>query len=72
MDDVYIYFIHLPPGISELVTPCLEGYTIYIDESLDEAHRLKAYEHAIEHIRSNDFERADVQTIEAEAHENAP
>lgn len=69
--DVYVYCVKLPFGIREMVTPCLEGYTVYIDERLDEAHRLEAYRHALEHIRRHDFEKNDVQQIESEAHENA-
>ena len=71
MDQIYVYFVKLPFRVNEMVTPCLEGYTVYIDERLDEAHRLEAYRHALEHINHHDFERADVQQIEADAHENA-
>lgn len=66
MDDVFVYFIKLPPCIDEIVVPCVHGYTVYIDVRLDDAHRLKAYEHALEHIRNNDFEKDDVQEIEWE------
>lgn len=71
MDQIYVYFVKLPLRVSEMVTPCLEGYTVYIDERLDEAHRLEAYQHALEHIKRHDFEKDDVQQIESEAHENA-
>lgn len=68
MDNVYIYFIAMPDGVREFVTPCLDGYTIYIDESLDEIGRAKAYDHAMSHITNNDFEREDVQEIESDRH----
>lgn len=68
MDNIYVYHIGLPDGIREMVTPCLDGFTVYIDKNLDEWSRQKAYNHAVEHITNNDFCKADVQQIEWEAH----
>lgn len=69
MKDVFVYVIDLPFGVNEVVTPCLEGYTVYINARLDHEKQLKAYRHALWHIENNDFEKYDVQAIEAEAHE---
>lgn len=68
MDDIFVYFVPLPTSIHEMVTPCVDGYTIYIADWLDEAHRIAAYEHALTHIRNNDFEKDNVQEIEMVAH----
>lgn len=69
MDEVYVYLVDLPSGINEMVTPCADGdYTVYLSARLDNAHRQRAYEHALKHIRNNDFQKTDVQQIEAEAH----
>ena len=68
MDDIYVYTVDLPRDVDEMVTPCFGGYTVYLSSRLDEAQRLKAYKHALHHIENNDFERTDVQRIEAEAH----
>lgn len=68
MDDVYVYTLPLPPKVREIVTPCIGGYTVYLSDRLDDAHRLKAYRHALEHIRRGDLYKDDVQRIEAEAH----
>lgn len=72
MDDVYVYLIDsLPPGVHEFVTPCADGYTVYIDIAMDEQHRLDAYNHALEHIRRGDFDAdatVTVQEIELAAH----
>ena len=57
MDDVFVYFMKLPDGIDEFVTPCSDGFTVYIDSSLDDRHRRKAYAHAIGHIKEMDFEK---------------
>ena len=43
-------------------------YTIFINQNLSEAKRLKAIQHALEHIRENDFEKDDVQEIEFDRH----
>ena len=66
--DIYIYTVSLPVGVNEAVTPCLDGYTIYISDRIDHASQMKALRHAIFHIENNDFERFDTLEIEAEAH----
>lgn len=68
MDDVFVYLTALPDGINELVLPCADGYTVYLDDGLDQAGRIDKYEHAIEHIRENDFSKSNVQEIECDAH----
>lgn len=67
-DDVFIYFVKLPDGIDEITLPCFGGYTMYIDERLSSQGRLEAYDHGMKHIKDRDFEKADVQEIEYEAH----
>lgn len=69
MDEVYVYLIDLPSGINEMVVPCSDGdFTVYLSAKLDMEHRLRAYEHALKHIRNHDFQKTDVQQIESEAH----
>ena len=68
MDDVFVYIIDLPDNVSEMVVPCLDGYTIYLDAHLSSLEALDAYNHALNHIRNHDFEKSDVQQIEASAH----
>lgn len=68
MDDVYVYFISMPEGVNELVVPCCDGYTIYISDQLDQDHRIKAYKHALRHIKKMDHEQRNVQIIELYAH----
>ncbi|HEY9574044.1 MAG TPA: hypothetical protein VIR32_00720 [Lachnospiraceae bacterium] len=67
-DEIYVYYVSLPTGFKEAVMKCLDGYTIYINEKLDDSARLKAYHHALKHIKSGDFEKYSVQNIEAIAH----
>lgn len=66
--DIYIYTVSLPTGINEAVTPCADGYTIYLSDKLSAEKRMEAYEHAMKHINNLDFEKYEVQDIEAEAH----
>ena len=68
MDNIYTYVIDLPSSINEMVTPCFDGYTVYINACLSPSGMRKAYNHAIHHITNHDFEKSDVQQIEMEAH----
>lgn len=68
MDDVYVYTIDLPSTIKETVTPCLDGYTVYINRNLDELERVKALAHALSHIVNGDFDKWNVQQIEFDTH----
>lgn len=54
----------------EMVTGNEDGsYTIFINARLSYESQLEAYKHALKHINNNDFEKTDVQQIEAIAHE---
>lgn len=68
MDSVYVYVVPLPDGVKEMVLPCADGYTVYVSEKLDEQSRRKSLAHAIRHIYYGDFDKDDVQSIEADAH----
>lgn len=72
-DNVYVYIVDLPVGITEMVTPCLDGYTIYLNAKVSAEAQRQGYLHALYHIRNNDFEReGNIQVIESQAHKNAP
>lgn len=70
MDDIYLYIVDIPGTVNEMVVPCCDGYTIYIDVKLSYEEKLKAYRHAMEHIRRCDFQCYDsADYIEARCHE---
>ena len=69
-DDVHVYVINLPDGINEMITPCSDGYTIYIDDKLSPEGRRRAYAHALYHINNKKIKKSDVNQIEIEAHKN--
>lgn len=68
--DVNVFLIDFPNRGNEMVVPNEDGsYTILINARLSNDGQLRAYEHAMKHIKENDFERSNVQEIEAVAHE---
>ena len=70
MDDVYVYYVDLPPGVHEMVAPGSgSDYTIYLDSKDERTNRIKHFAHALRHITNRDFEKEDVQEIEVHAHE---
>ena len=68
-DDVYVYTADLPIGTRELVAPCLDGYTVYINTRYNRETQLGAYLHAVKHVTDHDWEKTDVQEIESDAHQ---
>ena len=68
MDDVYVYLEPLPDGIKEMITPCVGGYTIYLDPRQSFESMRDSYKHALSHIEHRDFEKEDVQEIELHSH----
>ena len=69
MSDYFVYMVPFPDGIREAVTPGFENdYTIYLNEKLTDEEKLKAYRHAVNHCINGDFEKDNVQEIEAKAH----
>lgn len=55
---------------NEMVTCNEDGsYTILINARLSYTGQLKAYEHAMRHIKEEDFQKEDVQSIEYAAHQ---
>lgn len=54
----------------EMITENADGsYTIFINAKFSYATQLAAYEHALKHINNHDFEKSDVQAIEAITHQ---
>ena len=67
-DDVFVYCIDLPPKVYEHIVPCLDGYTVYIDQRLSWERQLEEYDHAVKHINGKDHEKENANQIEKEAH----
>lgn len=68
--DVNVVTMDFPGRGNEMVVLNEDGsYTILINARLSYEGQLRAYEHAMRHIRENDFNKDNVQAIEARAHE---
>lgn len=70
MDDIFVYIIAMDPLVKEQVVANQDGtFTIFINDYLSPERRMKAYNHAVSHIRNGDFDKkTDVDVIECEAH----
>ena len=59
----------MPIGMHEHVWKNADdSYTVKLNAKYDQQTLQDAFEHAVKHIRNNDWEKDDVQLIEAEAH----
>ena len=68
---VYVQLIDFGRNVraSEAVTPNDDGsFTIFVNSRLSTTRQKEAVKHALLHIGHHDFQKADVQQIEAEAH----
>ena len=66
---VNIVVMDMVIGITEQVSANADGsYTVFLNARYSHAALMKAYDHALAHIRRHDWEKTDVQQIEAEAH----
>ena len=66
--EIFVHYIdHL--GNNEAVTINEDGsYSIFLDPALSYEMQHEKYEHALRHIQNHDFEKENVQEIEAQAH----
>lgn len=70
MDEIFVYIIAMDPLVKEQVVANPDGtFTIFINDYLSPERRMKAYNHAISHIKNGDFDKnLDVDAIEYNAH----
>ena len=67
--DVNTFLVNFPSPGKEMVVQNEDGsYTVLINAKLSQDGRIKAYEHALNHINNGDFDKTDVQNIEFQAH----
>ena len=66
--EIFVHYIdHL--GNNEAVTINEDGsYSVFLDLALSYEMQHEKYEHALRHIQNHDFEKENVQEIEAQAH----
>lgn len=68
--DYNIQLIAFPLGkVHEAVTPNEDGsMTIFLDKNTTKEFQLKRFLHVMKHLAGNDFDKDNVQEIEAYAH----
>lgn len=71
MNDISVVLMDVDTMVGESIFKNADGsYTVLLNSrwSAEEQHR--CFEHALSHIRHNDWEKFDVNEIERERHEN--
>lgn len=69
MDDINVQILDLPTYIKGHVnTNSDDSYTIFINAKLSTEMQQQVFFHEMDHIKNNDFQKTDVQAIEAVAH----
>lgn len=67
--DVNVVLLDFPNLQKEMVVPNEDGsFTILINAKHSAEQQAAAYDHAMKHIRNQDFKKKDVQNIEIAAH----
>lgn len=67
--DVNVVLLDFPNPGNEMVFENEDGsFTIMINSRLSHNRQLIAYNHAMKHIKNDDFQKQDIQMIEAIAH----
>ena len=73
LEVINVKLIDMDTGISEQVVKNADGsYTVFINARYATEAQKKAYLHAVGHIEDGDFEKENVQEIEAEQHRRRP
>lgn len=68
-DNINMIYCDMDTSIpEEVVLNHDDSYTIFINSRCSYSVQKKAFEHALEHIRERDWEKENVQLIEAKAH----
>ena len=69
MEDINVQLLDMDTMIPEhLIKNDDDSYTIFLNARLSRDSQLKSYYHALRHIKEDDFEKEDIQKIEAGAH----
>lgn len=64
-EAIGVYFIDMDTAVEEEVHPNEDGsFTIIINARISHSRQMLAYQHALEHIMENDFEKPDADEIE--------
>ena len=68
-EDLNVQLLDMELGVHEqIVKNSDDTFTIFINTRYSSDSQIEAFNHALEHIRNDDYEKTDVQLIELEAH----
>lgn len=69
MEEINVQILNMDTKIPEqLIKNDDDSYTIFLNARLSQESRIKSYCHAMKHILGSDFEKADINEIEQQAH----
>ena len=71
MNDIRVVLMDVDTMVGESIFKNADGsFTILLNSRWSAEEQRRCFDHAISHIRHNDWERFDVNEIERERHEN--
>lgn len=71
MNDIRVVLMDVDTMVGESIFKNADGsFTILLNSRWSAEEQRRCFDHAISHIRHNDWERFDVNEIEKERHEN--
>lgn len=64
-EAIGVYYMDMPSRVEEQVIFNADGsFSIFLNSRLNFERQMLAYQHALEHIMENDFEKPDADEIE--------
>ena len=66
--DIKVVFANLPTSVKAFTVLTDGYYTIVLNQNLSREQNKLSYLHELSHIVNNDYEKLDIQSIEANAH----
>ena len=71
MNDIRVVLMDVDTMVGESIFKNADGsYTVLLNSSWSAEEQHRCFEHALSHIRHNDWEKFDVNEIERERHES--
>lgn len=69
-EDIFVRYVPMPVGVHSVCAPCIDGYNIYINDTLSSEEAQIAYLHELIHINNGHCENdIDVDKVEREVHD---
>ena len=70
MNEIVVRYVTMPVQVHGFTARDSNGdYNIYINDRIGILQQAETYKHELKHIDRDDFEKWEVQAVEADAHE---